>query len=108
MAKKNHVIKHTSGWRVNTASMLQEIVECNPSMATFRVPINIFGKLLAAVGERAAELNDDQLNALMCRLAIYSVADPYSPDYDKDVTDKVISKGRMDILPVTIHEINLS
>lgn len=29
----------------------------------------------------------------MCRLAIYEIADPYSDNYDKALTDDIISKG---------------
>jgi len=57
-------------WKVNTAQLLQEILN-NPGTSILSIPLNIFGKLLAAVGERAAQLNDDELNGLMARLAIY-------------------------------------
>lgn len=69
-------------WQVNTPGLLQEILDGNPSASILRKPLNIFGKLLAEVGERAAELDDPVLNDLMCRLAIYSIGDPYSADYD--------------------------
>lgn len=70
-------------WKVNTPGLLQEIIDCNPSAGILRVPLGIFGQLLAEVGKRAAQINDPQLNALMCRLAIYEIADPYSPHYDE-------------------------
>lgn len=78
-------------WRVNTTGLLNEILNANPTTYILEKPLNIFGKLLAAVGERAAELNDPKLNALMCRLAIYSVSDPNSPDYDAATVDKVLA-----------------
>lgn len=78
-------------WKVHSARLLNEILNSNPGMGILEKPINIFGKLLAAVGDRAAELNDPQLNALMIRLTIYSVADPTSPDYDKTVCDAILA-----------------
>ena len=77
-------------WRVHTAKLLDEVLNSNPGMAIVNKPLNILGKLLAQVGERAAELNDPQLNALMCQLTIYTVADPHSSDYDADATREII------------------
>jgi hypothetical protein len=76
-------------WKVHTYGLLKEISDCSGN-AIYQIPLNIFGKLLAAVGERAIELNDPKLNALMCRLTIYSVADPESPDYDPDTARAVM------------------
>lgn len=77
-------------WRVHTVNLLNEIAESNEGMGILTQPIRIFGRLLAAVGERAAELNDEKLNALMIRLTIYSVADPTSPDYNADVVHEYL------------------
>lgn len=77
-------------WRVHTPNLLKELVENNEGTAILSKPVTIFGRLLAAVGDRAAELNDDKLNALMIRLTIYSVADPESPDYDRDVVHEYL------------------
>lgn len=79
-------------WKVHTYLLLKEIVNCS-GQAILEKPINIFGKLLAAVGERAVELNDPKLNALMCRLTIYTVADPESPDYDPATVREVMKSA---------------
>jgi hypothetical protein len=68
-------------WRVHTPSLLTQVLD-NEGAQILAVPINIFGKLLAAVADRAAVLNDPELNKLMVRLTLYSQADPHSPDYD--------------------------
>lgn len=81
-------------WRVNTPGLLREILDANPTASILEKPLNIFGKLLAAVGERAAELSDPKLNALMCRLAIYSISDPNSPDYNEEVVMRIIAEGQ--------------
>jgi hypothetical protein len=80
-------------WKVHAKNLLTEISQCSGNQI-LSVPINIFGKLLAAVGERAAELNDPKLNMLMCRLAIYTVADPCSPDYDAKAVKRIEKLAR--------------
>lgn len=79
-------------WRVNTPQLLKEIMGNNET-ACLAKPIAIFGRILAEVGDRAAELNNPKLNALMCRLAIYEVADPYNENYDDKLTNDTIQKG---------------
>lgn len=76
-------------WRVHTANLLHEILS-NQTAWVLHQPMRIFGSILAEVGERAAELNDPKLNALMCRLTIYTCADPKSPDYDPELTRRVM------------------
>jgi len=76
-------------WRVNTPQLLKEIIGNNET-AILSKPLSIFGRILAEVGERASELNDPKLNALMCRLAIYEVSDPYNPNYDAELTNTTI------------------
>lgn len=72
------------GWSVHTPNLLEEVLS-NPGAAALNIPINILGKILYAVAERAGELNDEKLNALMMQLTLYSVADPESPDYDVNI-----------------------
>lgn len=52
------------------------------------------GRLLAEVGERAAELNDPQLNLLMCQLTIYIVADPKSDGYNPKRLREIMTGAR--------------
>jgi len=79
-------------WKVNTPQLLKEILENNETQI-LRVPLSVFGHLLSEVGERASELNDPKLNALMCRLAIYEVSDPYSENYNEKLTTETIEKA---------------
>jgi len=76
-------------WKVHTSRLLIEIVQ-STNQPILKHPLNIFGKILAKVGERAAEINDLQLNALMCRLTIYTIADPYSSYYDPKAVEEII------------------
>jgi hypothetical protein len=77
-------------WRVNTPSLLKQIANSTPGAEIFKSPLQIFGDLLSEVGACAARLNDPELNALMCRLAIYEIADPYNPNYDAKRVDRVL------------------
>lgn len=79
-------------WKVHTYRLLSEIANCSGN-AIYKIPLNIFGKLLAKVGERAIELDDPQLNALMCRLTIYTAADPESPDYDPELVSQTLESA---------------
>jgi hypothetical protein len=49
----------------------------------------ILASLLAEVATRASQLNDDKLNSLMCRLTLYEISDPYSKEYDEELSNKI-------------------
>lgn len=83
-------------WKVHTYKLLEEIAN-GSGQGIYQIPLNIFGKLLAAVGERAIELNDPKLNALMCRLTIYSAADPESSDYDPKLVRATIKAANAEV-----------
>jgi len=78
-------------WKCNSSGLINEILK-NKECAILYRPLQIFAAILAEVGERAAEINDPKLNALMCRLAIYSISDPYNPEFDKEKTERIISQ----------------
>jgi hypothetical protein len=81
-------------WKVNTAKFFDRILEIDPTMnGAIKKPLEIFRGLLVEVGNRATELNDPILNALMCRLTIYSVADQYDADFNKDIVNDVYKKA---------------
>ena len=82
----------TVEWKCHTSRLMLEVLE-NQSCSTLKVPINIFGKLLANVATRASQLNDPILNKLMCQLTLYEVADPYSAEYNKNIVDEVYKKA---------------
>lgn len=79
-------------WRIHTKGLLEEILK-NPGTEILNKPLLIFDSLLRSVAERAAELNDDRLNALMCRLALYAISDPYDKSYDFNKVEEIIFKG---------------
>lgn len=77
-------------WRVHTPNLLKEVLS-NPGTGMLIIPLKILGKLLTAVGDRASELNDPELNKLMLRLTIYSAADPESPDFDPQLVARLLA-----------------
>lgn len=64
-----------NGFRVDTVSLLNEIVDnaMPKSMGILKIPLNVFKNLLAKVAERAIEINDPELNILMLSLNLYEV-----------------------------------
>lgn len=80
-------------WRVHTPNLLKEILE-NKSCWILAQPLKILGDILYEVGERAAQLNDPELNKLMLRLTIYSASDPESPDYDEKIVQKYLNSSK--------------
>jgi hypothetical protein len=90
MAKKKEQLE----WKVNTPSLLQEILN-NKGASILHRPLQIFGALLEGVAHRASELNDPELNHLMCRLALYEICDPFSKKYDAKVVRDLHMKSDM-------------
>lgn len=78
-------------WKVNTAELLKEVLN-NPGAAALKVPLVIFGNLLAEVASRCAEVNDPVLNGLMAQLALYEVTDPCSRQYDSTIAEGLITE----------------
>lgn len=75
-------------WRVHTAELFKEIIDSNPTAVIIRRPLEILDTILREVAKRAIELDDPELNKLMIRLTLYSIADPTSPDYDAEAVTK--------------------
>ena len=80
-------------WKVNTPGLFGQIFD-NPGTALLIRPIQAMANLLEGVAIRASQINDPELNSLMCRLALYAVADPTSPDYDREAENKVYEDTR--------------
>ena len=90
MAKKND--DKNMVWKVNTPQLIKEVLT-NHGMGCLHVPMNIFSSLLTEVAKRASELNDPKMNALMCRLAMYEISDPYSKEYDSKMVEEILNNG---------------
>lgn len=69
-------------WKVHTVELFKEISSSFSHSVLVRIPLQILQNLLAQVAQRATELNDPQLNKLMIRLTLYSIANPNEPGYN--------------------------
>ena len=65
-------------WKIQTANLLDKMLNSNDKMAIFNQPVHILGVLLGLVADRAGQLNDKELNKLMIRLGLYDEANPDS------------------------------
>lgn len=94
MTTEKKILQGTSlEWRVNTHAFLSEVFDNYPGTGgVLKNPVNIFQSLLALVATRASELNDPVMNAIMCRLSLYGIADPYDKDnYNHDKLTEVLN-----------------
>ena len=90
MAKKEYKLV----WKCDIPSLFSHIGNHSSAASMLQMPLMIASRILAEVAIRAAELNDPKLNALMCRLALYEVADQHSKNYDeKTVADLLAAQG---------------
>lgn len=80
------------GWKVHTPNLLAEILE-GSGVAIYERPLQLLARLLEQVGERAATLHDPHLNALMCQLTLYTIADPEQDDYDPTLVQTVMAQA---------------
>jgi len=78
-------------WKVHTTALLKEILS-DPYNGALMIPLNILRGLLCQVAQRAIELDDPQLNALMIRLTLYSISDPTEPDYNSEIVAKILEE----------------
>lgn len=78
-------------WRCHTPRLFEEIL-VNEGCAILHQPLRILLGILSEVAERAIELDDAKLHALMIRLTLYSCADPLNEDYDGERVKEVMSK----------------
>ena len=83
-------------WTCHTPSLLKEIM-INPGMGILKIPMVVFCGLLDRVVIRASQLNDPALNALMCRLTLYEVSDPYSKIFDRDRVKEVYALAEKEV-----------
>ena len=60
-------------WRCHLPNLFDEIINGHPSPGPLIGSVNITKQILVELAERAAEIDDPQLNILMLRLSMYDV-----------------------------------
>ncbi|MFV0311488.1 MAG: hypothetical protein ACK5KN_07555 [Dysgonomonas sp.] len=93
---KDIIQKREMVWTCHTPRLIEEIVNCAipRNMGILFQPLNIFKNYLAAIADRAAQINDPILNDIMCKMVLYEEADPYSKEYNPEKLRKVEDLAR--------------
>lgn len=89
MEKQTPIVNQESKvltWRIHLPNLLAEIMN-NDTTAILRVPLNILSAKLERMAEIASRINDDELNLIMCELALYQQGDPTHADYMPEIFD---------------------
>ena len=96
-------------WKVHTPNFLSDILKnLSPNgLGMITTPMNIFRNLLVQVSQRASQLNDPELNALMVRLTLYEISDPKSKDYNYKLIDKMIYGNKQEQAKENLSKISL-
>ncbi len=82
-------------WLCDTPSLIGEIIKHSRDRAALAMPLKLFYGILGEVTKRAIEINDPQLNMLMCRLTLYSISDQTNKDYNpkwREIIQRSIDK----------------
>lgn len=89
-------MKTTIKFKVHTPALLREIADSglDRKMGVLKLPLNMFRSYLVRVAERASIINDPILNELMCDMALYGVADPEDPEYNREILEHVYTSAR--------------
>jgi|SRR6476660_3220313 len=86
-------------FKIHTPNFLQEVFNNNPKLGqVFRVPANVLRQYFIQIAKRSSELNDPKLNAIMCQMSLYAISDPEQPEYDQELTMKII-RAKYDPIP---------
>jgi hypothetical protein len=84
-------------FKIHVPQFLKEVSNCaiSDKSGVLFIPLNIFRTYLGLVAQRCSEINDPVLNKLMCEMALYEISDPESKDYDHELTQQTIDKGKV-------------
>jgi len=90
---EKNITEKSLSFKVHTTYLLEEIINSTTEGHALKIPLIIFRDLLKQVARRASQLNDPKMNSLMCRLALYAIADPNDKEFDQELTNKIINDG---------------
>lgn len=77
-------------WKVAIKQLFAEVLNNLHDSSALKIPFQICYDSLLDVAACAIELDDFQLNQKMLRLGLYSISDPASPEYNADLTHKLL------------------
>lgn len=80
-------------WKVHSRSLIEEVIK-GSGQPIYKIPLTMLYRLLQGVAREASRLNDPRLNALMCKLALYAVADPEDKEhYNPKLVDRIFCRA---------------
>lgn len=84
-------------FKIDLPQFLKEIADCglDRKMGTLKIPLNIARQYLCMIAERAAEINDPQLNLLMIETRLYETPAPNTKEYrelHKKIKESIVKK----------------
>lgn len=84
----------SNAFTLHTPNALNDIIANSntESKMAIQLVINTLQGFLIKIADRAIEIDDDELNALCCRMTLFSCADPTSPDYDPEGVKELYKK----------------
>lgn len=85
-------MKEKLEFSIHLPNIITEMIQngrANKDFAALLIPLTTMYDLLRRVAQRAIELDDPELNKLMCKLTLYSCCDPQSEDYDAKTREKL-------------------
>lgn len=77
--------------QVHTPRLFQAIESAMPRGTAESGELAVFGAYVREVANRASQLNDPILNALMVKLTLYDLADPDSEHHDPDLVKRIMA-----------------
>lgn len=96
-------MKKIAHFKIHTPALIQEIAN-NSAQPIYVRPLQILQNFLGMIAQRAAELDDTELNRLMAEMALYEKCDPYSKEFDekivKQCSDKKIGSNVVEELKI--------
>jgi len=83
-------------WRSHVPNLFIEIIEnMEKNGRAVAEPLRITYSIMQEVAMRCSEVNDPELNALMCRLTMYAIADPTNKEhFDQKKSEKLMDYRR--------------
>lgn len=80
-------------WKAHVRNMFDELLQCGESTRIFDKPFRITMRILGAMAEHAAEVNDEVMIGYLCRFAIYNFSNPTNlEEFDQERTDYYVRK----------------
>ena len=92
--QKNYTRDLSGCFTLHVPNVLNDIIPnaAAERKAEIQICLNTLQGFLVKIADRAAELNDDKLLAICCRMTLFECADPSSPEYNPEGLKELYKK----------------